>query len=151
MIRRKEDIVQELRRETGLPLADCKKAFNGTIAVLSRMLAAGDEVRIIGFARLSVKTIEPYTIMCTPFGETQAREVQVPEQKRLRVRTGAVLQRLIDGYEDPEKVFKTCFSEYTDDADFSDEEDLVEIEPEQDEVEDEDELWDESGYDDLIE
>ena len=60
-----------------------------------------------------------------------------------------ILSRILNGYEDPESVFKSYYSDFSDDADFSDEGGLKEIETEQED--DEGDSWDESGYDDLVE
>ena len=91
-------------------------------------------------------TVAGHRGLVRPFGSEELIETWCPETKRLKVKTGAVLSRVINGMEDPDEVFKTSYSEFSDSPDFPDQV-LQEI---TEEVEEECEEWTED-YEDLVE
>ncbi len=87
----KTELINKLA-ETGLKKADAEKAVNGLVDIVTDALAAGDEIRIVGFGSFGVKDRPARTAR-----NLQTKEViEVPACKAPYFKAGKALKDAVN-------------------------------------------------------
>lgn len=88
----KQELIQAIANKSGLTQKDAKTALDATLAVITSTLAKGDEINLVGFGSLAVKTHKERTARNPKTGE----KIQVPAKKVPSFKAGKGLKEAVN-------------------------------------------------------
>lgn len=88
----KNDLVAEVANSSGLSKADSAKAVDAVFDTISRSLAGGSEVRLVGFGTFSVANRKATTGRNPRTGE----KIQIPASRQPKFKAGKGLKTAVN-------------------------------------------------------
>ena len=89
----KSELVSAIAEESGLTKADAAKALDATVAAITKAMADGDQVAIIGFGTFKVGERSARTGRNPQTGET----MEIPAAKVPKFTAGKALKEAVNG------------------------------------------------------